>query len=178
MMDRYISVDVETSGPRVALHSMLQIGACTVDDPSETFQGLLVPISEHADPNAMEIVGKPLSYFNENGRDPIAVMHDFGLWVRATSGADRNPVFIGFNAAFDWSFVNWYFLKFGDAANPFGVSPLDIKSYYAGLSGCDWEDTRSSRIPKHLKASTRHTHDALDDAIEQAEMFRRMRDSR
>jgi ribonuclease T len=177
-MERYVSVDVETSGPRVGLHSMLQIGACLVDDSRETFQALLVPISEHADPKAMEIVGKPLSYFNENGRDPINVMHDFGDWVRAACGIDRNPVFVGFNAAFDWGFVNWYFMRYGNTLNPFGVSPLDIKSYYAGLSGCDWEDTRSSRIPERFKPSRQHTHNALDDAIEQAEMFQRMRSSR
>ena len=50
------------------------------------------------------------------------------------------------------------------------------KSYYMGMSGCTWEDTRSSRIPAELKGSSVHTHNALDDAIEQAEMFRRMRD--
>lgn len=43
----------------------------------------------------------------------------------------KQPVFVGFNAGFDWSFVNWYFLRFlGE--NPFGFAPLDIKSYYMG----------------------------------------------
>jgi len=178
MSETYVSVDIETSGPRIGTHSMLQIGACLVDDPTKTFQSLLVPISESADAKAMEIVGKPLSYFEKSGKDPIEVMRGFGAWVRNASGADSAAVFVGFNAAFDWAFVNYYFLRYGNAPNPFGVSPLDIKSYYAGLSGCSWEDTRSSRIPERFKSAKRHTHDALDDAIEQAEMFRRMRDSR
>ena len=84
-------------------------------------------------------------------------------------------MFVGFNATFDWSFVNFYFQQYlGE--NPFGIGGIDIKSYYMGLSGVTWEDTRSSRIPKAYKdTSRRHTHNALDDAIEQAEIFRRMR---
>jgi hypothetical protein len=60
--------------------------------------------------------------------------------------------------------------------NPFGIGGIDIKSYYMGLSGCTWGDTRSSRIPAEFKGSSlRHTHDALDDAIEQAELCQRIR---
>ena len=40
-------------------------------------------------------------------------------------------MFVGFNASFDWSFVNWYFHKFV-GTNPFGVAALDIKAYYMG----------------------------------------------
>jgi ribonuclease T len=84
-------------------------------------------------------------------------------------------VFVGFNATFDWSFVNFYFQQY-PGKNPFGIGGIDIKSYYMGLSGVTWEDTRSSRIPKeYTNSSRRHTHNALDDAIEQAEIFRRMR---
>jgi ribonuclease T len=43
-----------------------------------------------------------------------------------------------------------------------------------GMTGYGWEDTRSSRIRTELKGPSRHTHNALDDAIEQAEMFQRM----
>jgi hypothetical protein len=61
--------------------------------------------------------------------------------------------------------------------NPFGIGSIDIKSYYMGGSGCTWEDTRSIRIPAEFKGSSlRHTHDALDDAMEQAELFQRIRE--
>ncbi|PYI50016.1 MAG: DNA polymerase III subunit epsilon, partial [Verrucomicrobia bacterium] len=84
------------------------------------------------------------------------------------------PVFVGFNATFDWAFVNFYFHEYlGE--NPFGFGGIDIKSYYMGMMGCAWEDTRSSRIRSELKGPSPHTHNALDDAVEQAEMFRRMR---
>lgn len=176
MKEIYLSVDIETSGPLIATHSMLQIGACDVDAPSERFEAILKPISEAADPSAMEIVGKPLTYFETEGEDPATAIPRFSEWValRARTGT---PVFVAFNAGFDWGFVNWYFLSYTDV-NPFGVAPLDIKAYYAGLSGSKWEDTRSSRLPERFSSPKRHTHDALDDAVEQADMFRRMRDSR
>jgi DNA polymerase III epsilon subunit-like protein len=177
MTDVHISVDVEASGPRIGLHSMLQLGACLVGDVERNFNQLLLPISGAFDEQAMKIIGKPLSFFEEHGSDPIQVMRDFGSWVRSIA-TNVVPVFVGFNAAFDWGFVNWYFLKYGDSPNPFGYAPLDIKAYYAGLTGCSWEETRSSMIPERFKPRARHTHDALDDATEQAEMFRLMLESR
>jgi hypothetical protein len=62
--------------------------------------------------------------------------------------------------------------------NPFGFGGINIKSYYMGLVGCSWADTRSSRIPHQSKGDSPHTHNALDDAVEQAEMFKLMQDSR
>jgi len=100
-------------------------------------------------------------------------MKKFRDWIKAISG-ERTPVFIGFNATFDWSFVNWYFQTYLND-NPFGFGGVDIKSFYMGLTGCSWKETRSSRIPDKFKGPTAHTHNALDDAIEQAEMFERMR---
>jgi ribonuclease T len=77
------------------------------------------------------------------------------------------------NAAFDWAFVNYYFQHYLDE-NPFGFGGIDIKSYFMGMSGRTWDNVRSSRIPSNFKGSASHTHNALDDAIEQGEMFRRM----
>lgn len=45
--------------------------------------------------------------------------------------------YVGFNASFDWSFVNYYFdLFLGE--NPFGIAALDIKSMYSGAADCSW----------------------------------------
>jgi DNA polymerase III epsilon subunit-like protein len=84
-------------------------------------------------------------------------------------------VFVGFNAAFDWSFANYYFHQFlGE--NPFGFAALDIKSMYMGAADCDWSDTRSSRMVAALKPRQSGDHNALHDAIFQAELFRLIRD--
>ncbi|WP_447603542.1 hypothetical protein [Nitrospira sp. Nam80] len=99
-------------------------------------------------------------------------MAEFEQWIKSVSG-DRRAVFVGFNAAFDWAFVNWYFHTYL-GRNPFGVSPLDIKAYFMGLKGSSWEDTRSSRIPDAFKGPMVQTHNALDDARSQGQMFERM----
>ncbi len=173
MTELLISVDIETSGPVIGRHSMLSIGACVVNDPTATFARVLQPISAEAEPAAMHIIGHPLEFFQTTGMDPVRGMREFAEWVKQVS-TSFEPVFVGFNAAFDWGFVNWYFLTYlGE--NPFGIAPLDIKAYYAGLSGVDWKDTRSSNIPERYRPISRHTHDPLEDAIEQAAMFSKMR---
>jgi DNA polymerase III epsilon subunit-like protein len=176
MSDVYISVDIETSGPLIGRHSMLQIGACVVDLQTSRFERKIKPISDEVDADAMQVVGRPLSFFNDVGVEPALAMLEFENWLNTAVG-DGTPVFVGFNAAFDWGFVNWYLLTYV-GRNPFGVAPLDIKSYYAGLSGVQWPETRSSRLPAAFRNAGEHTHDALSDAIQQAEVFRRMRDSR
>ena len=173
MLETYISVDVEAAGPIPGAYSLLSIGACVVGNTDETFYAELRPINEAFVPSAIEAIRRTLKEFAENGRDPIDAMQEFRTWIGRVS-RETTPVFVGFNAPFDWSFINWYFHTYlGD--NPFGFAGLDIKSYYMGMTRCTWADTRSSRIPAQFKGISLHTHHALNDAIEQAEMFERMR---
>jgi len=172
MSELYISVDVEASGPIPPAYSMLSLGACVVDAPDHGFYVELKPLGSGAVPAALEVVGRPLEYFREKGREPREAMIAFKEWLTGVS-AGREPVFVGFNATFDWAYVNWYFHSFlGD--NPFGIGGVDIKSFYMGRAGVSWADTRSSRIPDQLKSSEPETHHALEDARRQAELFRRI----
>jgi DNA polymerase III epsilon subunit-like protein len=98
-------------------------------------------------------------------------MRQFSQWVRYIAGTDGTPVFVGFNAAFDWSFVNYYFHRYlGE--NPFGFAALDIKSLYMGAARTGWRQTRSSEIAAALHPTRVSDHDALHDAQYQAELFR------
>jgi DNA polymerase III epsilon subunit-like protein len=108
-----------------------------------------------------------------NGKAPTQAMEDFAKWVARTTG-DATPVFVGFNAPFDWSFINYYFHHFL-GHNPFGFAALDIKSLYMGLTGCSWRDTRSSEVVKALQPQLHGNHNALDDALAQAEWFQLIR---
>ena len=173
MKEVYISVDIEAAGPVPATYSMLSLGAALVEDAKATFYAELRPINSNSVPEAMKVVGRPLRDFEQNGQDPKEAMIAFRDWIKSAARSAR-PVFVGFNATFDWAFINFYFHTYlGE--NPFGFGGVDIKSYYMGMSGSTWENSRSSRIPAELKGRSPHTHNALDDAIEQAEMFRRMR---
>jgi len=168
----YISVDVETAGPIPGAYSLLAIGACVVGSTGVNFFVELKPINDKFVPEAMEVVGSSLEEYEARGLLPKQAMKAFADWLEGLSKDDK-LVFVGFNATFDWSFVNWYFHTYLEH-NPFGIGGIDIKSYYMALVNCSWADTRSDRIPGKFKGSSLHTHNALDDAVEQAEMFQLM----
>ncbi len=168
----FISVDVETSGPIPGEYSMLSVGACLVQDDSRTFSTLLKPLHDRADPKALEVTGLSISELRQSGEEPEAAMRRFEQWV-AEASRDGNPVFVGLNAPFDWSFVNYYFHRFV-GHNPFGFTALDMKAFYMGLTGCRWAETKSSRMSENLRPELHGDHEALQDARYQAELFRLM----
>lgn len=167
----FVSVDVETAGPIPGEFSLLSIGACLVSEPGATFACELRPINQNADPAAMEVAGFSLDELQRRGLEPKEAMIRFGDWLEAVTGEHGKPVFVGFNAPFDWSFVNYYFHRFA-GENPFGFTAVDIKALYMGATGCAWSDTRSSKMAEHLQPRLRGDHDALHDALYQAELFR------
>lgn len=170
--EAYISVDIETAGPVPGEYSMVSLGACLVNNPAEQFYIELKPINDNCLSEALKVSGLTFEQLTATGINPAEAMSSFQNWVQRVTDNQR-MVFVGFNASFDWSFVNWYFHVFlGE--NPFGIGALDIKSYYMGLSGCLWQETTSSRLPLSFQPSHRQSHNALDDAIAQAEIFKKL----
>lgn len=171
MADVYFSVDVETAGPVPGLYSMLSLGACVVGEPEDSFYAELQPINGDAVPEALAVTGFDLAELATAGSDPQEVILQFADWIEENfRGAE--PVFVGFNASFDWSFVNWYFHRYL-GHNPFGIAPIDIKSFYMGLSGVTWRETTSRRLPAQFQPHSieGQQHNALADARRQAEIF-------
>jgi len=169
----YISVDVETSGPIPGEYNMLSLGACVVGDVSKTFYRELKPITDKFVPEAIEVSGLSLEKLKETASEPAVAMQDFESWINSISNG-RRAVFTAFNATFDWMFVAYYFHRFL-GRNPFGISGLDIKAYYMGKLDTGWSETAKKRLDKRfLSNKYKHTHNALDDAIEQAEIFRKI----
>ena len=173
----YISVDVEASGPIPGEYSMLSLGACVVGDLSKTFYAELKPISDKYIEQALDVSGLSLEELRHKGSEPVKAMKNLEEWLKWAAGEEGRPVFVAFNATFDWSFVNYYFHRFlGN--NPFGISGLDIKAYYMGVMGCGWGETTKRKLASQFKSDKPHTHNALDDAIEQAEIFEKIMKSR
>lgn len=170
----YISVDVETAGPIPGEYSLLSIGACNAEDPSRTFVCELKPLNRNALPEALEVTGLSLEDLERRGLAAPEAMLQFDRWLQREAGTEGTLVFVALNAPFDWSFVNYYFHRFL-GRNPFGFTALDIKAYYMGITGCRWDDTRSSRMAATLKPQSTGDHQALHDAQHQAELFRLMR---
>ena len=171
--DILVSVDVETSGPIPGEYSLLTIGACTVDG-DDVFSCELKPLNGNADPKAMDVVGLSLNDLKRTGLPPSRAMIRFANWLDDLRPPAGSLVFVGLNAPFDWSFVNYYFHRFV-RRNPFGYTALDIKAYYMGVTGCRWTEATSSTMSKTLRPRKAPDHNALHDALFQAELFRLIR---
>jgi len=193
-MKTYVVVDVETSGPTPGKYSMLALGACLIDDIDENFYRELKPISANYTFDAMQIASlglrclddlKQQSEYNaksnsfkpelvlavllEKGYDPSDVMSEFNDWVLSMSGG-YEPILASNAIVFDGMFVHWYFNNFYSEKNPFGHKGEDIGSMFRGYK----RDIYAKLNSLKLENDVHHTHNALDDAIEQAKRFKHL----
>lgn len=163
-----ISVDVEASGPIPGEYSMLSIGACVIGDKDKKFYAELKPINKNFVKRALEVCKLSMEELEARGEEPGAAMRRFEAWLSNVSD-NRRVVFCSFGT-FDWMFVKWYLIKF-TGSGVFGPNGLDMKSYYAGMMGVGFTKARKKLLEQRFKPSTRHTHNALDDALEQSDIF-------
>ncbi|MEX0787853.1 MAG: 3'-5' exonuclease [Anaerolineales bacterium] len=171
----YISVDIEASGPTPGLYSMLALGACRVDDPARNFYAELQPTSMQSDPEAMAVHGLSLQMLQQSGRPPAEVMGAFDRWLSEVCPPPARPVFVAYNAPFDWMFVHDAFLT-ALGRDPFGHTALDIRALYVGWSGRPWPEIRFDELAERYLGSRRLTHNALEDALAQAEILQGLMD--
>jgi DNA polymerase III epsilon subunit-like protein len=175
LMQNFISVDIETAGPNPSDYPILSIGACLISNPDETFYIELIPTTSNVVPSALAVSGLSIETLQENGVPPKEAMQSFANWAETAVGNNGKPVFVAFNAVFDWMFVHDYFHRF-IGYNPFGHSALDIKAFYMGFARVDWQDTKQILITKKLNIENQLSHHALQDAIDQAVIFTRLLD--
>ena len=169
----YISVDVETAGPNPGSFSLLSIGACTIFPPQETFYVELKPVNERFLPEALAITGFSMDKLQQEGLPASEAMLRFATWLEKVTPPGSKPLFVALNAPFDWSFINDYFIR-SIGRNPFGHSALDMKALYMGLTGAAWEETYIEAIAAHIGIQVELVHHALQDALDQAIIFRHL----
>lgn len=182
MGDVYISVDIETDGPVPGPYSLLSIGMCvagrfdgiTYDrcvDLSLSHYIELQPTGTEIDPEALRINGLDREQLSREGTKPEQAMRDVAEWVETVT-EDGVPVLVAYPLSFDWPFLSWYFNRFSDRESPFGHSScLDIRTLYLAKSRSLFSQSGKSVMPEFLRPTRAHTHNALDDAREQAELF-------
>ena len=172
--ETYISVDIETDGPIPGPHSMLSFGAAAFSAEGEmldTFTRnleLLEGASAHPDTQRFwQDNQAAYKATRSNPVRPAAAMQDFDTWVAGLGG---RPVFVAYPAGFDFTFMYWYMMRF-TGRSPFSFSALDMKTLAMALLQGGYRDATKRNMPRRWFSKRRHTHVALDDAIEQGELF-------
>lgn len=181
--DCYISVDVEADGPIPGPYSMLSFGFVVAGafdgatftpadlDAPESFYRELRPISDDVVPSALEVSGLDRDRLVAEGTDPRLAMTEAREWVLGVAG-DRRPVLVAYPLSYDWMWLHWYFTRFADGGSPFGYSQcLDVKTLIAAALGVTVDRANKHSLPPALQSHRPHTHHAIDDAVEQADLF-------
>lgn len=181
MTDIFFSIDVETDGPIPGPHSMLSLGCAAFDEGGDmigTFSRNL-----HTLPDAEGEEGT-MAFWRDNPEawketrkgcvDPAEAMKEYKDWVNKLCFEKKaRAVCVGFPAGFDFMFVYWYLRYFGQQS-PFSFSCVDMKTVAMVKLGKSYRDCSKRNFPKEWFGPEKHTHVALEDAIEQGRMFFRM----
>lgn len=183
----YVSADVEADGPVPGPFSMSSFGLAVAGvhdgavfkacDPAErTFYAELKPISDAYDPEALAISGLDRGRLAREGQEPAQAMNAAAAWLMGVSEElGAAPVFVAYPLGYDWMWMYWYFMRFADGGSPFGHSRcMDLKTLFAAKAAVPIKDATKRSMPGHLLSSRPHTHNALDDAIEQGELFQNL----
>ena len=184
-VDVYFSADVETDGPIPGPFSILSFAlvfAGTFDgerftapqDYRQSFYRELRPISDDFQLEALRVNGLDRDRLVIEGERPEAAMTEATQWIRGIVGQGK-PILVAYPLSFDWSWLYWYFTKFSAVGSPFNHSLcFDIKTAFAVKAGVPISEAGKSKLLPSLRPQSRHTHHALEDAIEQAEIFARV----
>lgn len=105
-----------------------------------------------------------------NAVDALTAMDEFRAFVKDQGGI---PVAVAMPAGFDFSWIWYYLNRFGGEC-PFSFSCIDIKTMAWCLLGGNYRHATKRNWPTYWFSKLPHTHVALDDAREQADIFLRM----
>ena len=181
-VDVYFSADVETDGPIPGPYSILSFALVYAgsfdgdlftppEDHAQSFYRELSPISENYQPDALRVNGLDRDRLCREGERPEIAMTEAARWIRGIAGKGK-PVLVAYPLSFDWSWLYWYFVRFSAEGSPFNHSLcFDMKTAFAVKASIPISEAGRSNIIPSLLPNRQHTHHALDDATEQAEIF-------
>lgn len=163
----HIVVDIEATGPVPGLYSMTEIGAVALTgDLQQRFHINIRPLADASwQEGALRVLNTNMETLSARGIMPWTAMLMFESWLKDTtssiSGVGSRPVMVSDNPGFDFPFVAYYFWRF-TYGNPLGHSSVHLGDFYKGIVRDRFQSF------KHLRR-TPHTHNALDDALGNAE---------
>ncbi len=178
----YVSMDIEADGPIPGPNSMLSFAAACFDEDGALLGTIdrnleLLPGAQ-GDLDTMkwwETQPEAWAACRKNLSSPDVAMDELLRFLTEIGKAfNANLVFVGYPATYDFMFVYWYLIKF-TGKSPFSFSGLDIKSYACAMLKKGYRSCSKRNMPKRwFKGTRKHTHEALDDAIGQGQLFCRM----
>ena len=176
--ETYFVTDIETDGPIPGPHSMLSFASAAYSAEGELLDTFSVNLDllEHAKGHAITMkfwAKEPEAWAacRSNTIDPKLAMKHYVKWIRSLCKNTSSPVFVGYPAGFDFTFIFWYLIQF-TGESPFSWSALDMKTFAMAITGLDYKQTIKPRLPQTwLPEELPHTHIALDDALEQGHIF-------
>ncbi len=170
----YVSTDIEADGPIPGEYSMLSFGSAAFSKNKKlisTFSANLKTLpGAKQDKATMHWWRKQPQAWKacrENLQDPKEAMIKYVKWLKRLDGA---PVFVAYPAAFDFTFIYWYLMKFV-GKNPFSFVALDIKTYAMAMLKKRFHSISKKTMPKEWFDESKKSHVALEDAIEQGHLF-------
>lgn len=170
----YVSTDVETDGPIPGPYSMLSLGSAAFQADKtlvSVFSANLETLPGAAsDPHTMAWWrSQPAAWeaCRQNIEAPQVAMERYVAWLKSLPG---KPVFVAYPAGFDFTFVYWYLIRFV-GESPFSHTALDIKTFAMAMLRTQFRETTKRAMPRSWFDHRRHSHLALEDAIEQGELF-------
>jgi len=180
--DMYFSADVETDGPIPGPFSILSFALVYAgrfdgkrfERPEafdQSFYRELRPISDQFEPEALAVNRLDRDRLVREGVAPEKAMSEATRWVRQLAGPSR-PVLVAYPLSFDWTWLYWYFVRFSSEGSPFNHSGcFDLKTAIAVKAQIPISAAGRNHLTPPLRSHLTHSHHALRDAIEQAEIF-------
>ena len=186
-MTTFVVCDIEADGPIPGSYSMISLGAVAINNLGISygeFEINLKPLENASShPGTMKWFSKyasnALEYTKRNQIPPKEAMIKFGNWL-LTLPSPR--VMAAHPAPFEFMWVNWDIQTFlvdqleePPFTSPFfdskGQAALDIRSYAAAVLGKDYREIHRDNYPPELHDNTKHTHKAIEDAREYAQLL-------
>lgn len=180
-----VSINGEFTGPIPGDHSLISLGAVAYTYSKTEISRFKVNMEELSrssrDPATMEWWRKhPKAWqlATENKTMPQIGMERFARWLKELPGT---PKLIGWPLSADFLFVYWYywyFERWTGGTPPFGFDGIDIKSYaMAVLQIPTLSEVSFGEVRKVLDLpSIEFSHNPVEDAAQQAEVFFALRE--
>jgi len=152
----WFCIDIECNGPVPGLYDMVSLGAVVVAHDAtgalqigEQFYVEIQPQAPRFDARAAQIHGLDQDRLAREGQTRKDAALSLAAWVLEQTRPGTEPVFVGHNAPFDWSFVAYTYAA-EDMKNPFGYKGICTKALSAGVLDIHWLDTNKEFLAARL----------------------------